>query len=316
MSTDVARSHSTHHAEKRVLKRKEAFIGWGFIAVPMALLLFFNFGVFIYAIYISTQDWGVLGSRGGVGIDNYTLAFQDPIFLKAVRNSLLYAAIVVPLQTALGLFLALLVNAKVRGAKFFRATFYFPSIASSAAITTLFIFLMAPDGLFNRFLSLLGIDVEGLFNSGAWLSDSRTALYSIIGLNAWTTSGTMMLFYLANLQTIDGGFVEAASIDGASKRQIFWFITMPLLKPAHFFVITSGMIGAVQLYDQAILAGGADGSPDYSLMTMVLYIYNLSFRQLQFGYASAIGVLLFIIIFGVTLIQRKIFGSRAWSVED
>jgi len=316
MSTDVARPNATHLAAKRALKRKEAYIGWGFIAVPMALLLFFNFFVFIYAIYISTQDWGILGSKGGVGVENYARAFQDPIFLKAVRNSLLYAAIVVPLQTALGLFLALLVNAKVRGAKFFRATFYFPSIASSAAITTLFIFLMAPDGLFNRFLSLLGINVENLFNSGAWLSDSRTALYSIIGLNAWTTSGTMMLFYLANLQTIDGSFVEAASIDGASKRQIFWFITMPLLKPAHFFVITSGMIGAVQLYDQAILAGGADGSPDYSLMTMVLYIYNLSFRQLQFGYASAIGVLLFIIIFGVTLIQRQIFGSRAWSAED
>jgi multiple sugar transport system permease protein len=305
-----------HLSEKRARIRRESITGWSFIAVPMLLLLFLNIGIFIYAIYISSQDWGIMGSKGGVGFENYRTAFADPIFLKAVRNSILYAAIVVPLQTCLGLFLALLVNSKVRGAKFFRATFYFPSIASSAAITTLFIFLMAPDGLFNRFLTLIGVDVPGLFNSGAWLSDSRTALYSIIGLNAWTTSGTMMLFYLANLQTINESYVEAASIDGASKRQVFWYITMPLLKPAHFFVISTGVIGAVQLYDQAILAGGADGSPDYSLMTMVLYIYNLCFRQLQFGYAAAIGVLLFVIIFGLTLMQRKIFGSRAWSAED
>lgn len=91
---------------------------------------------------------------------------------------------------------------------------------------------------------------------------------------------------------------------------------MPLLKPAHFFVVTSGMIGALQLYDQAILAGGADGSPDYSLMTMVLYIYNACFRQFAFGYASAIGVILFVIIFSFTVIQRFIFGNDAWKANN
>ncbi|MHB0929248.1 MAG: carbohydrate ABC transporter permease, partial [Candidatus Nanopelagicales bacterium] len=187
---------------------------------------------------------------------------------------------------------------------------------SSAAITTLFIFLMAPDGLFNHLLTFLHVDVSNLFNQGAWLSDSRTALYSIIGLNAWTTSGTMMLFYLANLQTIDNALTEAATVDGANKRQVFWFVTMPLLKPAHFFVVTSGMIGALQLYDQAILAGGADGSPDYSLMTMVLYIYNACFRQFAFGYAAALGVVLFVILFTMTMLQRKIFGNAAWSGND
>jgi multiple sugar transport system permease protein len=125
-----------------------------------------------------------------------------------------------------------------------------------------------------------------------------------------------MLFYLANLQSIDHTYTEAAIVDGANKQQIFRYITLPLLKPAHFFVMVTGMIGALQLYDQAILAGGADGSPDYSLMTMVLYIYNACFRQFEFGYASAIGVILFVIIFSLTMGQRMLFGKGAWSGDE
>ena len=264
-------------------KLKEYLVGYGFISIPMALFLFLSIGIFFYAVYISTFDWGIMGPNKSVGLDNYREAFSDPIFLKAIRNSVKYALIVVPIQSALGLFLALLVNSKIKGSKFFRSAFYFPSIASSAAITTLFIFLMAPDGVFNGVLRFFGVDTANLFNQGAWLSDSRTALYSIIGLNAWTTSGTMMLFYLANLQTVDSQYAEAAVMDGATRRQVFWYITMPLLKPAHLFVVATGMIGALQLYDQAILAGGADGSPDYSLMTVVLYIYNACFRKFEFG---------------------------------
>jgi len=297
-------------------KGRESIVGYGFISIPMALFLFLSVGIFFYAIYISTFDWGIMGPNKSVGLDNYRKAFSDPIFLKAIRNSVKYALIVVPIQSALGLFLALLVNSKIKGSKFFRSAFYFPSIASSAAITTLFIFLMAPDGVFNGVLRFFGVDTANLFNQGAWLSDSRTALYSIIGLNAWTTSGTMMLFYLANLQTVDSQYAEAAVMDGATRRQVFWYITMPLLKPAHLFVVATGMIGALQLYDQAILAGGADGSPDYSLMTVVLYIYNACFRKFEFGYASAIGVILFVIIFSLTVLQKSLFGSGAWKADN
>ena len=297
-------------------KLKEYLVGYSFVSIPMALFLFLSVGIFFYAVYISTFDWGIMGPNKSVGLDNYREAFSDPIFFKAIRNSVKYALIVVPIQSAMGLFLALLVNSKIKGSKFFRSAFYFPSIASSAAITTLFIFLMAPDGVFNGVLRFFGVDTANLFNQGAWLSDSRTALYSIIGLNAWTTSGTMMLFYLANLQTVDSQYAEAAVMDGATRRQVFWYITMPLLKPAHLFVVATGMIGALQLYDQAILAGGADGSPDYSLMTVVLYIYNACFRKFEFGYASAIGVILFVIIFSLTLLQKSLFGSGAWKADN
>jgi multiple sugar transport system permease protein len=306
----------TLERSKRKKKINEALVGWGFVSVPMGLFLVLSIGIFFYAVYISTYNWGILGPRGFLGFHNYVNALHDHVFLKAIRNSIEYAALVVPLQTAAGLILALLVNSKIKGARFFRSSFYFPSIASSAAITTLFIFLMAPEGLFNKILSFFGVNVPNLFNQGAWLSDSRTALFSVIALNAWTTSGTMMLFYLANLQSIDGSYTEAAIMDGADRRQVFRYITLPLLKPAHFFVVTSGMIGALQLYDQAILAGGADGSPDYSLMTMVLYIYNACFRQFAFGYASAIGIILFVIIFSLTVMQRFIFGNDAWKAND
>jgi len=308
---------STSHRTSRLgRKRSESLVAYGFISIPMALFLFLSVGIFIYAVYISTFDWGIMGPTKNIGLDNYRKAFSDPIFLKAIRNSVKYALLVVPIQSAIGLYLALLVNSKIKGSKFFRSAFYFPSIASSAAITTLFIFLMAPDGVFNGVLRFFGVDTPNLFNQGAWLSDSRTALYSIIGLNAWTTSGTMMLFYLANLQTVDSQFAEAAVMDGATRRQVFWHITMPLLKPAHLFVVATGMIGALQLYDQAILAGGADGSPDYSLMTVVLYIYNACFRKFEFGYASAIGVILFVIIFSLTVLQKSFFGSTAWKGDN
>ena len=307
---------ATFKSPQFIRKQKESFVAYGFLAIPMALFLFLSVGIFFYAMYISTFNLGIMGPTEFVGFDNYEKAFSDPIFLKAVRNSVKYALIVVPIQTAFGLFLALLVNSKIKGSKFFRSAFYFPSIASSAAITTLFIFLMAPDGVFNGALQFFGVDTANLFHQGAWLSDSRTALYSIIGLNAWTTSVTIMLFYLANLQTVDSQYAEAAQVDGASRRQVFWYITMPLLKPAHLFVVATGMIGALQLYDQAILAGGADGSPDYSLMTVVLYIYNACFRKFEFGYASAIVVILFVIIFSLTLLQKSLFGSAGWRGEN
>jgi ABC-type sugar transport system permease subunit len=138
-------------------------------------------------------------------------------------------------------------------------------------------------------------------------------LNSVIGLNAWTTSGTMMLFYLGSLQTIPSEVYEAAKVDGASAWTAFRRITFPLLAPAHYLVAVLSVIGALQLFDQAYIAGGADGSPNYALMTMVLYLYNATFRQFEFGYAAAVGIVLFIIIFSATLLQRRFFGSSDWA---
>lgn len=295
-------------------KRSEWLAGYAFIAIPMVLFLVLNIGAILYAVFISVFQWNIRSGAGQfIGIQNYQTALTDPIFARAIQNSLYYAVIWVPLTMAVGLFLAILVNQKLRGRTFFRAAFYFPAIASSAAITILWIFLAAPDGFFNSVRAALGLNpLFQLLGFGAnqnWIGDAKTALNSIIILNAWTTSGTFMLFYLASLQTISGEIYEAAAIDGAGSWQMFWRITFPLLKPGHYFVATVAVIGALQLFDQAAIAGGSGGDPANSLMTVVLYLYNQAFTKFDFDYAAAVGLILFAIIFTITIIQRRLFGT-------
>ena len=282
---------------------REALVGYGFIALPMSFFLLFFIFPIGYAAYISRYDWGIF--RGPfVGFDNYRQLYHDSVFWQhAVRNTLVYTAVVVPLQMALGLSLAVVVNQAIRFRTFFRAAFYFPSLASSAAIVSIATYILASDGLLNSFLGVLGYE-----HRYAWFSRTDTSLPSIIGLNAWTTAGTMMLFYLAALQAISTEVYEAAAIDGAGAWRTFWKITFPLLKPGHFFVAVVSVIGALQQFDQSFIVGGTSGGPNYSTMTVVLYLYNRAFSA-HFGYAAAVGLVLFVFIFTVTLIQRLLFGK-------
>jgi ABC-type sugar transport system permease subunit len=294
--------------------RQEALAGYAFVAVPMLLFLVLNIGTTLYAFFISLWDWNIRkGPEKFLGLQNFTDILTDQTFQIAIRNSIYYTIIWVPLTMAIGLFLAVIVNQKIRGQTFFRAAFYFPAIASSAAITVLWIFLLQPDGLFNSVRGAIGInplfEAIGIGPNQNWFGDYHTAMNAVIALNAWTTSGTFMLFYLASLQSISNDVYEAAAIDGAGPWDAFWRITFPLLKPGHFFVATVGVIGGLQLFDQAVIAGGVNGDPNNALMTMVLYLYNAAFVQLNFGYAAAVGVVLFLVIFTATLVQRRLFGN-------
>ena len=292
----------------------EAVAGYALIAVPMILFLVLNIGSIFYAFFISLWKWNV---RSGPvefrGIANYESLLTDPVFHRAIQNSLYYAVIWVPLTMVIGLFLAVIVNQKIRGQTFFRAAYYFPAIASSAAITILWIFIVSPDGLFNTLRGAMGLNPLfewlGYGPKKNWIGDQDTALNAVILLNAWTTSGTFMLFYLASLQSISNQIYEAAAIDGANAWQTFRRITFPLLRPGHYFVATVAVIGALQLFDQAAIAGGPAGDPNNALMTVVLYLYNAAFYQFNFGYAAAVGIVLFIVIFGATLVQRRLFGQ-------
>jgi multiple sugar transport system permease protein len=288
-------------------RRREGRVGLAFIAVPMALFLVLQIFAIFYAGYISLWDWGIRGPREFVGLENYVELFSDPVFIgKAIPNTLVYTAVVVPSQMALGLFLAVVVNQKIHGQAFFRSAFYFPSIASAAAIVVLFTFLTQPDGLINSALGLIGIETD--IN---WTNDPRTALPSIMVLVIWTTSGTMMLFYLAALQSISREVYEAAALDGAGPWDAFWHITFPLLKPAHFFVAAVSVIGALQMFDQSFVAGGADGAPANSLTTAVLFLFRATTQTFELGYAAAVGVVLLVAILVLTLIQRRLFGDAS-----
>jgi ABC-type sugar transport system permease subunit len=284
------------------------------IAVPMILFLVLQIGSIIYALFISLWKWNVRsGPETFKGLGNYQALVTDPVFHKAIQNSIYYAVVWVPLTMVIGLFLAIIVNQKIRGRTFFRAAFYFPAIASSAAITVLWIFIVSPEGLFNTLRGAMGLNplfhLFGFDDNQAWITNQNTALNSVIILNAWTTSGTFMLFYLASLQSIPNQIYEAAAIDGAGAWQTFRRITFPLLRPGHYFVATVAVIGALQLFDQVAIAGGPNGDPNNALMTVVLYLYNAAIPQLNFGYAAAVGIVLFVVIFGATLIQRRLFGG-------
>jgi ABC-type sugar transport system permease subunit len=294
-------------------RRAELIAGLALIALPMAFFLVLRIGAILYAVWISFWRWGLRGPRDMVGLRNYQALLEDPIFHKAIFNTLYYTAIWVPLTMALGLFLAIVVNQPIRGRTFFRAAFYFPAIASSAAITVLWLFIFAPDGLFNDVRNALGLapffQLFGIGPNHNWVGTSNTAMNTIIGLNVWTTSGTFMLFYLAALQTISRDVYEAAAIDGANAWQTFRHITFPLLQPAHYFVATVAVIGGLQMFDQAYIGGGPDGSPNNALTTIVLFIYRSAIADFDFGFAAAVGVVLFAIIFTATLIQRRLFGQ-------
>jgi multiple sugar transport system permease protein len=175
---------------------------------------------------------------------------------------------------ALGLFLAVIVNRGLRGRTFFRAAYYFPSLASSAAISAIAIYLLSGGGPVNAFLENIGLGAL-IASENSWFGDSDTALPTIAAMNVWTTSGTMMLFYLASLQAIPTDVYEAAAIDGAGPWRTFWKITFPLLKPGHFFVATLSVIGCLKLFDQVAFVSGATGGPNYSTLTPVLYLYQL-----------------------------------------
>jgi multiple sugar transport system permease protein len=284
---------------------REAIVGYGFIAFPMAFFILFFIFPIGYAFYISRYDWQIFKGPF-IGWDNYRELYHDGVFWHhAVRNTLVYTAVVVPLQMALGLALAVLVNQAIRFRTFFRAAFYFPSLASSAAIVSIATYILASDGLLNSFLGHVGYH-----HTDAWFAQQSTALPAIMGLNVWTTSGTMMLFYLASLQAIPTEVYEAAAIDGAGAWRTFRKITFPLLKPGHFFVAVVSFIGALQMFDQAFIVGSPSGGPNYSTMTVVLYLYNRAFSgTARFGYAATVGLVLFVFIFAVTLIQRLLFGK-------
>src|SRR5213593_2227818 len=277
---------------------KEALVGYSFIAVPMilyAVLFFYPIG---YAIYISRYDWGALGPISTLGWGNYHDLLHEHRFGIAIKNGLKFTLGFTIGSMALGLFVAVVVNNAVRARGFFRSAFYFPSISGSAAITAIALFLLSAGGLFNK--------ITGLHH--AWFGESSTALWGLVGLTSWTTSGTVMLFYLAYLQAIPTDVYEAAAVDGAGAWRTFWKVTFPLLKPAHFFVSTLMVIGGLKMFDQAFIASGGTGGPNNSTLVPVLYIYRVAFYDVRFGLAAAAGLALMLLMFTLTLIQRLAFG--------
>jgi len=334
------------------IRGRESVAGWLFTAPALIILGLFLALPVLMAAWVSVSDWRGQGSPfastvGFVGAENYRGilteegGLQTRDFGTSLRNNFWYVVLVVPLQTMLSLFLAVLVNRKVlRGRGFFRTAFYFPSVTSSVAIVILFLFLFSGGGAVNRALSWIGINgpnwfadprgvlhiVLGVFgvddgpgvltDNGLltlswwdWLAGPSVAMSALILLAVFTTSGTFMLLFIAGLQSVSGEVQEAALLDGTTAWQRFRYVTLPMLRPTVFTVLTLGLIGAWQVFDQIYV--GTQGGPAKTTITPAYLSYSQSFLNNRWGQGAAIAFILFFIIVVLAVLQRWVLRERA-----
>lgn len=337
------------------ISKSEGRAGWLFVSPILIILGLFLAIPVLMALWVSVSDWSGRGSPfsnqvGFVGLDNYSellagggLAERD--FGLSLRNNAWYVLLVVPIQTAVALLLAVLVNRQVlRGRGFFRTAFYFPSVTSSVAITVLWLFLFSQSGAVNKLLSFVGITGPAWFNDASgvlhnllglfgvtqgpavlvdntalgvswwdWLAGPSVAMSAFVLMAVFTTSGTFMLLFLAALQNLGGDVQEAAMMDGANGWQRFWRVTLPQLRPTLFTVLTLGLIGTWQVFDQ--IYTGTQGGPQKTTLTPAYLSYTSAFGDQQWGRGAAIAFVLFVIIVALTILQRIVLREREVSAR-
>jgi multiple sugar transport system permease protein len=231
-----------------------------------------------------------------VGADNFVNLFTDATFWASLRNTIIFTIVIVPLQSALALGLAVLVNTKTRGTNFFRTVYFLPVVTSIVVVSMLWLFLYQPNGLINATLAKFGIAGPD------WLGNPRTALLALILMSAWQAMGFHMVVWLSGLQTIAGELYEAASIDGATRWQQFRNVTWPGLRQTRTFILITITIAAFGLFSQVNIM--TQGGPLNATSTLVFQAVRSGFQQQQTGYASAISLVFFVLVLAVSLTQR------------
>ncbi|TFI53910.1 sugar ABC transporter permease [Mastigocladus laminosus UU774] len=284
----------------------EDLAGYLFMFPAILVLLTFVVLPIVWAIFLSLQKVQLLGGikYEFIGFRNFTRLVEDERVWIALKNTVEYVAIVVPMQTILALVLAVTLNSGIRGKNWWRILYFLPTVTSSAVLTLIFMWIYNTDGLLNDFLAFVGLPTYN------WLGDPAVALKGIMIMNIWSTAPFYMVIYLAALQDIPQSLYEAAELDGANDWQKFIYVTIPMLKPVTFFVVAMGIIGTFQLFDQSYIFSNGNGGPNNATLTVVLLIYQAVFRNLQMGYAAAIAFLLATVIIIITLLQRRIFGGN------
>lgn len=303
---------SSVNFQKWIKKNKTKDIGAGiFFFAPFLLIAgIFIFYPIIYSLVISFKDFSFLNPAAAewVGFDNYKKLLVDETFKTAIWNTFKLLTIVVPLQSIIALVLAVILNSKLKMKTFFRTVFYLPYITSPVAVGAVMVYLFNQDAFVTKFMTLFGLD------NVAWYADGRYAFYLIVIIILWTQIGFYTVMYLSGLQGISEDLYEAAKIDGASKLQTFFKITVPLLKPTTFLVLFMGGLATLQIFEQPYVVsttGGAlPGSPGDSTLTMVMFLYTQAFKYYDMGYASAAAFVIFVIIFSITIIQYFLFERK------
>ncbi|PTO39514.1 ABC transporter permease [Enterococcus mundtii] len=280
------------------LKRKNTLIAWSFIAPNFIGFLIFTLVPVVFSLVLAFMKWDSFSTPEFVGIQNFSRMLSDDTFWISLKNTFLYTIGVVPLTLICSLGLAILLNQKIRGVKFFRTAFFFPYVTSLVAIAVVWSMLFHPTmGPISQFLRLV------IENPPGWLSSSDWALTAIIIVSVWRGMGYYMILYLAGLQGISKELYEAAAMDGANKWKQFIHITVPALRPTTFFVTIMLVINCFKIFD--LVQVMTDGGPGRATNVLVYQVYNEAFVKFNFGYASAIAMVLFVIVLVITVIQFK-----------
>jgi multiple sugar transport system permease protein len=288
---------------RRVRTFQNNLVGWLFVLPWFLGFAVFTAGPMVASGFLAFTDWNLVGELEFVGLQNWQKMFtDDPLVLKSLRVSAVFAMTSVPLQAAISLGLAVLLNQKIRGLSIYRTVIFLPSLISGVALAMLWRWLFSPDlGLINYTLSFIGI------KGPAWLIDRAWALPSLVLTTLWGVGG-MVLIYLAALQGVPTSLYEAAEVDGARAWNKFWSITLPMISPAIFFQILMGIINALQEFILGHVM--TDGGPMNATLFCVLYLYRLGFEQFRMGYASAVAWVLFLVILVLTVIVLR--SSSMW----
>ncbi|MDD2870156.1 carbohydrate ABC transporter permease [Neomegalonema sp.] len=279
------------------------FLGFWYVLPYVIGLLIFTGVPFVASFWLSFTDYRLMRGAEFVGLQNYADLFAaDRTFIRSLNVTLAYVALTVPLKLAFALFIAVILNYKLKAIGFFRTAYYVPSIlGGSIAVAVLWRYVFADTGLVNMALGVFGIEAVN------WFGDPLTAMFTITLLRVWQF-GSAMVIFLAALQSIDKSLYEAAAIDGASKWRVFVSITLPLLTPVIFFNLVMQMVQAFQEFNGPYVI--TNGGPLRATYLLPLYIYETAFKKFDMGYASAIAWVLFAIIMVLTVVA--FWSSKKW----
>jgi len=293
---------------KKLNRQKTSYL---FIALPAMLFFIFQLVPLIASFFLSFTEYNVVHMPKFVGLQNYkTILFNDPLFWKAMRNTVFYVVGVVPIGICVALLLAVAIDQKIKFKNFFKSLFFLPTVTAIIAVSVIWKWLYAGEkyGLFNFFLIKLGGQPVD------WLSSPEWTLPSIMIMSVWAGVGYNMILFLAGLQTIPHTMYEAAEIDGAGFWRKFFHITLPLLKPTLVFVSLMSFIFSFQVFEQVyIMTGGQGGIGGVlnSALTIVAYLYDKGFQKFQMGYASALAYIIAFCVFLLTMINKSLMGESS-----
>ena len=285
------------------LERRRWLWAYAFIAIPLLFFLAIRIGPTLYAFWMSLHQWDPIAlERPFIGLDNYRAMLEDDVFWKAMRNTWIYVLVGVPAGLVLSLAIALGLQRMIRYTGFFRVLYFLPYITSLVAVSWVWRWMYMPNGLFNEVLGVVGL-------SSRFLGSPDAAIYAIIATTVWHGLGFQVVIFLAGLESIPQDYLEAASLDGASAWQRLTGIVLPLLNPTIVFLVVTGVISNLQVFTQIRnMSTGGTGGPLNSTISIVLYVYQQAFQSLpsKMGYASAMTVVLFLMILLITIVQLRL----------